>query len=71
VLRVYETKSYLMPLILMISIPLTTIGILSESWLLNALTADPGGVELHLGRTCGRVGPAWRAAGAAVDGLSG
>ncbi len=43
VLLVYETKSYLMPLILMISIPLTIIGIMPGFWLLNALTADPVG----------------------------
>jgi multidrug efflux pump subunit AcrB len=43
VLLVYETKSYLMPLILMISIPLTMIGIMPGFWLLNALTADPVG----------------------------
>ncbi|MBN2445482.1 MAG: efflux RND transporter permease subunit [Phycisphaerae bacterium] len=42
-LLVYETKSYLMPLILMISIPLTMIGIMPGFWLLNALTADPVG----------------------------
>ena len=40
VLLVYETKSYLMPLILMISIPLTIIGIMPGFWLLNALTAQ-------------------------------
>ncbi|MCK4659423.1 MAG: efflux RND transporter permease subunit [Phycisphaerae bacterium] len=40
VLLVYETKSYLMPLILMISIPLTIIGIMPGFWLLNALTAE-------------------------------
>jgi multidrug efflux pump subunit AcrB len=43
VLLVYETKSYVMPLILMISIPLTIIGIMPGFWLLNALTADPVG----------------------------
>ena len=43
VLLVYETKSYLMPLILMISIPLTIIGIMPGFWLLNVLTADPVG----------------------------
>ena len=43
VLLVYETKSYLMPLILMISIPLTIIGIMPGFWLLNALIADPVG----------------------------
>jgi len=43
VLLVYETKSYLMPLILMISIPLTIIGIMPGFWLLNLLTSDPVG----------------------------
>ena len=43
VLLIYETKSYLMPLILMISIPLTIIGIMPGFWLLNSLTADPVG----------------------------
>jgi len=43
VLLVYETKSYLMPLILMISIPLTIIGIIPGFWLLNALTAETVG----------------------------
>lgn len=40
VLLVYETRSYLMPLILMISIPLTIIGIMPGFWLLNALTTE-------------------------------
>ncbi len=40
-LLLYQTGSYAMPLILMISIPLTMIGILPGFWLLNALT---GGV---------------------------
>jgi len=43
VLLVYETNSYLMPLILMISIPLTIIGIMPGFWLLNALTANQVG----------------------------
>ncbi|UCE60766.1 MAG: efflux RND transporter permease subunit [Phycisphaerales bacterium] len=43
VLLVYETESYLMPLILMISIPLTIIGIMPGFWLLNALTAETVG----------------------------
>lgn len=34
---VYQTRSYAMPLILMISIPLTMIGIMPGFWLLNAL----------------------------------
>lgn len=36
---VYQTKSYAMPLILMISIPLTLIGIMPGFWLLNLVTA--------------------------------
>ena len=40
-LLVYQTRSYAMPLILMISIPLTMIGIMPGFWLLNSLT---GGV---------------------------
>ncbi|MBN1516743.1 efflux RND transporter permease subunit [Candidatus Sumerlaeota bacterium] len=35
ILLVYQTGSYLMPLILMISIPLTIIGIMPGFWLLN------------------------------------
>ncbi|MEZ5987545.1 MAG: efflux RND transporter permease subunit [Planctomycetota bacterium] len=41
VLLVHETGSYLMPLILMISIPLTVIGIMPGFWLLNAWTTTP------------------------------
>jgi len=37
ILLVQETKSYLIPLILMISIPLTMIGIIPGFWLLNAI----------------------------------
>ena len=40
---VYQTRSYAMPLILMISIPLTLIGIMPGFWLLNALTGAPVG----------------------------
>jgi multidrug efflux pump subunit AcrB len=40
-LLIYQTGSYAMPLILMISIPLTLIGIMPGFWLLNALA---GGV---------------------------
>jgi len=40
-LLIYQTGSYAMPLILMISIPLTMIGIMPGFWLLNRLT---GGV---------------------------
>ncbi len=36
-LLVYQTRSYAMPLILMISIPLTLIGIMPGFWLLKAL----------------------------------
>lgn len=43
VLLVYQTGSYAMPLILMISIPLTVIGIMPGFWLLNWLTATPVG----------------------------
>ncbi len=38
---VYQTASYAMPLILMISIPLTMIGIMPGFWLLNKLTGAP------------------------------
>jgi multidrug efflux pump subunit AcrB len=37
---IYQTGSYAMPLILMISIPLTLIGILPGFWLLSALSGD-------------------------------
>jgi len=43
VLLVYQTGSYAMPLILMISIPLTVIGIMPGFWLLNHLTSRPVG----------------------------
>ena len=43
VLLVYETKSYFLPLILMISIPLTVIGILPGFWVLQAFGG--GGVD--------------------------
>jgi len=43
VLLVYQTGSFAMPLILMISIPLTMIGIMPGFWLLNVLTADSVG----------------------------
>ena len=42
VLLVYETSSYLMPLILMLAIPFTMIGIMPGFWLLNLLGADQG-----------------------------
>ncbi len=43
ILLVYETKSYAMPLILMISIPLTIIGILPGFWILNLIWDRPIG----------------------------
>jgi len=44
ILLIYQTGSYAMPLILMISIPLTLIGIMPGFWLLNLLTgSDVGG----------------------------
>ena len=43
VLLVYQTGSYFMPLIFMISIPLTMIGIMPGFWLLNILKAHPVG----------------------------
>jgi len=42
-LLVFQTRSYAMPLVLMISIPLTLIGILPGFWLLDVLTAAPVG----------------------------
>ncbi len=42
ILLVYQTASYFMPLILMISIPLTIIGIMPGFWLLNVLTNQTG-----------------------------
>ena len=43
VLLVYQTGSYFMPIILMISIPLTIIGIMPGFWLLNLLMDRPIG----------------------------
>ncbi len=43
ILLVWETKSYLMPLLLMVAIPLTIIGILPGFWLLNLLWNVPVG----------------------------
>lgn len=40
ILLVYETGSYLLPIIIMLSIPLTMIGIMPGFWLLNALTGQ-------------------------------
>jgi len=46
ILLVYQTASYFMPLILMISIPLTMIGIMPGFWLLNLISNRPvGGFE--------------------------
>jgi multidrug efflux pump subunit AcrB len=42
-LLLYQTSSYLMPLVLMISIPLTLIGIMPGFWILNLLAG--GGAE--------------------------
>ena len=39
-LLVYQTSSYVMPLILMISIPLTVIGIMPGFWLLNVIAGN-------------------------------
>ncbi|MCB9876285.1 MAG: efflux RND transporter permease subunit [Planctomycetes bacterium] len=41
VLLVNETKSYVLPLVLMMSIPLTILGILPGFWLLNGLMDTP------------------------------
>jgi multidrug efflux pump subunit AcrB len=43
VLLIYQTSSYFMPLILMISIPLTVIGIMPGFWLLNAVATSAVG----------------------------
>lgn len=43
VLLVYETKSYALPGIIMLSIPLTMIGIMPGFWLLNLLVNRPVG----------------------------
>ncbi len=46
VLLVYETTSYLLPVVIMLSIPLTMIGIMPGFWLLNVLTGQTiGGYE--------------------------
>jgi multidrug efflux pump subunit AcrB len=46
ILLVYETGSYQLPGIIMLSIPLTLIGIMPGFWLLNVLTNHPvGGYE--------------------------
>lgn len=41
ILLVHETKSYLLPLVLMLSIPFTILGILPGFWLLNVLLDSP------------------------------
>ncbi len=43
VLLVYETGSYLLPIVIMLSIPLTMIGIMPGFWLLNSLTGQTVG----------------------------
>jgi multidrug efflux pump subunit AcrB len=43
VLLVYETASFVMPLLIMLSIPQTLIGIMPGFWLLNILTNRPVG----------------------------
>ncbi len=43
VLLVYETASYLLPVVIMLSIPLTMIGIMPGFWLLNVLVNRPVG----------------------------
>ena len=46
VLLVYETASYVLPLVIMLSIPLTLIGIMPGFWLLNVLD-EPAGRRLR------------------------
>lgn len=43
VLLVYETGSYLLPVVIMVSIPLTLIGIMPGFWLLNVIANRPIG----------------------------
>jgi multidrug efflux pump subunit AcrB len=43
ILLVYETASYLLPVIIMLSIPLTMIGIMPGFWLLNVIVNRPVG----------------------------
>ena len=43
ILLVYETSSYLLPVIIMLSIPLTMIGIMPGFWLLNVIVDRPVG----------------------------
>ncbi len=43
ILLVYDTGSYLLPIVIMLSIPLTIIGIMPGFWLLNLISARPVG----------------------------
>ncbi|MEI6970724.1 MAG: efflux RND transporter permease subunit [bacterium] len=43
VLLVYETASYILPVVIMMSIPLTLIGIMPGFWLLNLVVSRPVG----------------------------
>jgi len=43
VLLVYQTSSYILPVIIMLSIPLTMIGIMPGFWLLNVIVDKPVG----------------------------
>ncbi|MCX7625903.1 MAG: efflux RND transporter permease subunit [Candidatus Sumerlaeaceae bacterium] len=43
ILLVYDTRSYLLPVVIMLSIPLTVIGIMPGFWLLNLISARPVG----------------------------
>jgi multidrug efflux pump subunit AcrB len=47
ILMVYQTGSYLIPLVQMISIPLTIIGIMPGFWLLNAATGTTVGGHVN------------------------
>lgn len=47
ILMVYQTGSYLIPLVQMISIPLTIIGIMPGFWLLNVLTGTTVGGHVN------------------------
>jgi len=43
ILLVYETRSYLIPCVLLVAVPLTIIGIMPGFWLLNAVTGGQVG----------------------------
>jgi multidrug efflux pump subunit AcrB len=43
ILLVYETGSFVMPLVVMLSIPMTMIGIMPGFWLLNTIVSRPVG----------------------------